>query len=55
MLRNNNRRNTDKKKIYIYIIAQNKIFNVRNHTNIVTSFLGVIGIDEGESDSYGHE
>jgi hypothetical protein len=48
----------NKKKIHrkkIYIIAQNKIFNVRNYTNIVTSFLGVIGIDEGESVPYGHE
>lgn len=37
------------KNIYVYIIAQNKIFNVRNYTNIATSFLGVIGIDEGRS------
>ncbi len=46
---------TENKNNYIWIIAQNKIFYVRNYTKIVTSFRGVIGIDAGESVSYGHE
>jgi len=52
MLNDNRRKKYTEKK---NIIAQNKILNVRNYTNIVTSFLGVIGINEGESVSYGHE
>ncbi len=42
-----------RKQKYIYYCTE-KIFYIRNYTNIVTSFLGVIGIDEGERVSYGH-